>query len=62
METMLFEVQGSLTQTRPVWDCQHGLPRNGQGWWCQSYGSPTEPLGYVGFGGRVKILKIPPAT
>ena len=19
-------------QTRPVWDCQFGLPRNGQGW------------------------------
>ena len=21
-----------MTQTRPVWDCQDGLPRNGQGW------------------------------
>ena len=35
----------SLSETRPVWDCHVGLPRNGQGWLTGSqligiYGSP----------------------
>ena len=37
-----------------TWDCQSGLPRNGQGWWFEGSvwggicGSPMECLGYGG--------------
>ena len=30
--SVFFGVCPKKTQTRPVWDCQPGLPRNGQGW------------------------------
>ena len=40
----------SVSQTRPVWDCQDGLPRNGQGGvfggsMIGQYASPMECLG-----------------
>ena len=49
----------SCAQTRPVWDCQDGLPRNGQGWFIWGLGrhlwqSPTGRVWAHGFGAPIR--------